>query len=309
MKILFISKGIALDYQADCLFHGLCSLDGVEVYILNETSYDFMFSGLVEDQQLKKMYGKGFTITNRIDPRKKKVHSYSQALESIKNHFYDFIVYGSITRCQTLLPEVLACYKRNSIIIVNGEDDDLFLWRFCNIPKRAFFIKNLLKLSEKSIFFMRELLPSYSNYFHPISFAAPKENIVSTIPDKKVDLAFLIPGRLDTYIYNDEASYNQAYQDSRFAVTCKKAGWDCLRHYEILANGCIPYFPDLNKLPPTTMTFFPKNFILQMNSLYEQKNFYKQYNFFAKSLLDYTKRYLTTEYMAAYVLATAESSR
>ena len=57
------------------------------------------------------------------------------------------------------------------------------------------------------------------------------------------------------------------------------------------------------------MTFFPKNFILQTNFLYNQKNFHKQYSFFAKTLLDYTKRYLTTEYMAAYVLATAECSR
>lgn len=44
-----------------------------------------------------------------------------------------------------------------------------------------------------------------------------------------------------SYSYDTEAEYNKQYSESYFAVSSKKAGWDCLRHYEIIAAGCIPY--------------------------------------------------------------------
>jgi len=42
--------------------------------------------------------------------------------------------------------------------------------------------------------------------------------------------------------YKNEKDYYQSYQNSIFALSYKKAGWDSLRHYEILMNGCIPLF-------------------------------------------------------------------
>jgi hypothetical protein len=38
----------------------------------------------------------------------------------------------------------------------------------------------------------------------PFTFSIPKEKIVSEIPLKKKFLSTLIPGKLDTYIYNTE---------------------------------------------------------------------------------------------------------
>src|SRR5208283_4616118 len=69
-----------------------------------------------------------------------------------------------------------------------------------------------------------------------------------------------------TYIYDNEADYYKGYQDSCFGVTMKKAGWDCMRHYEILANGCLPLFLDVHKIPPAVMTHLPK---MQMLWTYE----------------------------------------
>ena len=40
----------------------------------------------------------------------------------------------------------------------------------------------------------------------------------------------------------NESDYYKDYQRSYFAITCKKGGWDCLRHYEILANAVSPTF-------------------------------------------------------------------
>ena len=36
---------------------------------------------------------------------------------------------------------------------------------------------------------------------------------------------------------------------SRFGVTTKKSGWDCMRHYELAASGCVPCFRDLEEKP------------------------------------------------------------
>lgn len=111
-KILFITRGINVDYQNDCIFHGLSSMPDVEVFILNENNYDFMFQGLTSDEFRSKLYGMGFTVTNRIPPERKQVHSREKALLNIQNRFYDYVVYGSIFRCNDMLDEVSAVYQR-----------------------------------------------------------------------------------------------------------------------------------------------------------------------------------------------------
>lgn len=75
----------------------------------------------------------------------------------------------------------------------------------------------------------------------------------------------MIPGLRETYRFSDEPSYYQMYADAQFGFTWKKGGWDCLRHYEILANGCIPVFPDLSKCPEGTLAHLPKSLILEAN--------------------------------------------
>lgn len=143
-----------------------------------------------------------------------------------------------------------------------------------------------------------------------IQFAIPEEKIVKTLPQKRKDFAFNIPGKKETYIYQKEEDYYRDYQRSYFAVTSKKAGWDCLRHYEILANGCIPYFLDLDNCPLQTMTFLPKELIKEaMNlkgvsylkidhRLFDTKKYYEILN----KLWDYTQKFLTTRALGEYVL-------
>jgi len=47
----------------------------------------------------------------------------------------------------------------------------------------------------------------------------------------------------------DEAEYKRDYRKAMFGVTRKKAGWDCMRHYEILASGAVPLFLDIQSAP------------------------------------------------------------
>ena len=54
-----------------------------------------------------------------------------------------------------------------------------------------------------------------------------------------------------SYVFETEEAYYRDLQESKFAVTTRRAGWDCLRHYEIAANGCVPCFRDLDRKPAT----------------------------------------------------------
>ena len=147
---------------------------------------------------------------------------------------------------------------------------------------------------------------------NPITFSIAEEKIISYIPKKIKILSSLIPGDGTTYIYNNEIDYYNEYRQSYFAKTTKKSGWDCMRHYEILANGCIPYFPDLEKCSKKTLALFPKDLIYEGNNLYNkfsEKNIddltitdINEYNILVEKLLNYTKNYLTTSKMAKYIL-------
>lgn len=134
---------------------------------------------------------------------------------------------------------------------------------------------------------------------YPIGFSIPESKLVSEIPPKTKRISDLIPGKLSTYIYQNETDYYNEYKTSVFATTTKKAGWDCMRHYEILSQGCIPYFPDLKHCPPNTMTFFPKELVLKANVCYETGS---DPGTLASELLEYTRQHLTTKKMAQYIL-------
>lgn len=150
----------------------------------------------------------------------------------------------------------------------------------------------------------------------PIQFSIPEIKIVETIPHKDRDFAFIVPGQLHTYIYNSESEYYKDYQHSYFAITCKKGGWDCMRHYEILANGCIPYFIDIDNCPPKIMQFLPKELIKEAMSLeglsypnIDHTKFNKtKYYAILNQILEHTRKYLTAKSMASYLLKTINYS-
>ena len=51
------------------------------------------------------------------------------------------------------------------------------------------------------------------------------------------------------YAFNDEIAYYEDIAISRYGITMKKGGWDCMRHYELAANGTVPCFYQLSKKP------------------------------------------------------------
>src|SRR5579862_5558247 len=199
------------------------------------------------------------------------------------------------------------CLERATIVRAQGASEDE------NFEKKPTQSKTNFSdtLCIISFFFFWIPLSIFSQVY-PIQFSIPEHKIVKEIPEKDRDFAHIIPGDPNTYIYTDEEDYYTDYQHSYFAVTMKKAGWDCMRHYEILANGCIPYFVDLDKCDKDTMFFLPRDLILEAMNLpgvsylhidHSQFDTAKYYEILNK-LLEHTRKYLTTRNMAQYILDT-----
>jgi len=312
MNILFITYGGA-DYLSDCLLHGLCSLKDVDVY----TSKNLWFMYMGNDKKrIKRIYGKGFSYSNRIPICEKHMHTDKEITYNIQNHFYDYIIYGTATFCLDYFKLAEKFYEKKQILFLDGQDSDFSLFYYYKAQNKIKGFNPISKIQERSYFkelaqrgivFKRELRKKDAKYAFPISFAIPKENIVSFLPEKEKKTATIIPGDLSTYVFSDEKEYFEDYQKSIYGVTCRKAGWDCLRHYEILANACIPYFPALEKCPSTIMSTMPKKILLETNKLFHEPEHVieREYVGYAKALLEYTRNHLTTEKLAEYVLSKA----
>lgn len=135
---------------------------------------------------------------------------------------------------------------------------------------------------------------------YPISFSIPECKILKTPKTKVKDFATIIPGDMSTYIFNDEKSYYEDYAVSIFGKTCKKGGWDCMRHYEIMANGCIPWFDNLENCPKNTLTIFPRQIMEEAKQDFLNK---KPFNMeLSQQILDFTREFLSTKAMATYIL-------
>ncbi len=326
MKILYITNHQTLseqynDYISNLLLHGLRQH-------FNESVVDFPGSWYLYKDESKiknldannKLWGKGFTIRNILDNYN--LIDRENIEQKIRTKYFNLIIYSSSRRSKPFINEAIK--YNNKIIFIDGEDDQ-------------FVDKDLIKIGK---YFKRELIEKKKD-LHPIQFAIPRDKILNNINTKPKNLlAPLIPGRLDTYTYESEKSYYEMYQNSIFALTYKKAGWDTLRHYEILMNGCLPIFLDIENCPSNTMVNFPKNEVIEIKNKYENilKNYfptkifkykflnYKRFsdyffNFFSNkmdidyfnekdknifelksNLLNYTKKNLTTHKLAEYII-------
>lgn len=278
MKILFITGGKEVDYLNDCILHGFID-SGFDVI---DSNYCWFLSKITKEQKLK-LYGKGFTITDNFEDRSKIDRTNIE--NRIKNKEFDLVVFGSVWRCLDHLNTVIKCYDKSKIVFCDGEDHTHIR----------------LELVKHGFYFKRELLTLPSKNLLPIQFAIPESKITKTFLNKERVLAQIIPGKKETYIYDDEEPYYNDYNKARFGLTMKKAGWDCLRHYEIIANHCLPCFENFEKLPQHIMTWWPKDLQFRANEIYKTKNF-ENYDNTLNEFFAYCKKRLTTKYLAQYIL-------
>jgi hypothetical protein len=166
-------------------------------------------------------------------------------------------------------------------------------------------------------------IENYKNNLLPISFSIPEEKICKkldiSIKTKMEALVKPLIDRNQPYKYDKEEDYYNDLKTSFFAYTCKRNGFDALRHYEILANNCIPYFSDLDEYPKNILYFFPKELIKESNKLYRNVKdlniedfvtnyeYINEYTNILQKLMIHTKKYLTTISLANYILTTSNN--
>jgi hypothetical protein len=134
------------------------------------------------------------------------------------------------------------------------------------------------------------------------------------LPKKFKDFSELIPGQLKTYKFGfeNELDYRRLYSTAYFAITTKKAGWDCNRHYEIISSGTMPFFDKLNETGNDTLSILPKSILyeaqvipgINRHSLSIDHRLFdvNHYNLLLHRLLYYAKHRLTTTKIVEYIL-------
>lgn len=131
---------------------------------------------------------------------------------------------------------------------------------------------------------------------YPLCYSIPL-NKFQEFKEKEREWSVIDPRDRKTYIYKNEKDYYDGYNISKFAITKKKGGWDCLRHYEIIASGCLPIFLNIEKCPPNTLDLNLKIMLQHIKNNYLT---YTEEDYIAKrkDLFDYTKENLNCDTQA-----------
>ncbi|MBD2099621.1 glycosyltransferase family 1 protein [Leptolyngbya sp. FACHB-261] len=279
-KVLFLHSNQS-NYLAETLFHGLRKLLGSNC--VDVPRYDSMYAPMTDGIQ-SKLRGYGFTLYGLLEEIPSLAESRYFWHKDLDN--YDIIVVADICNQWDLLWQLSTIVSPEKLAILDGQDTPAFFpfvslgWRLKNYPW------TYLTPTSKTRYFKRELMPegaAYSldrflprwlrkwipipNNAIPIGFSIPEEKIWRTgiesktkqFPTHIVDLevasyldgAFFSATGSDKHTFTSEKEYYEDLSKARFGITTKRAGWDCLRHYELAANGCVLCFRDLDLKPAT----------------------------------------------------------
>lgn len=290
------------EYMGDSIFSGLRSLLGPDVVDTPRLWHMYAADKVSDPVRFDRLWGRGFTLYGLLGDDSGVDRDEIDA--KVASGFFDLVVVT--VHCtagdphQSRLVEehigrLAAHYPRSKIAFIDTLDSSSFCYD---------------GIRPKVTYFKRELANNVDA--HPVSFSIPKEKFVATPQAKTQDFGTCVPTRPSTYVFEREADYYADYQRSRFGYTCKKGGWDTMRHYEILANGSVPYFAGLAECPVRTLFRFPKALCLEAMNLSGVAGLAINHEVFDSQayadlnarLFEYARAQLTTEAMAKYVLDT-----
>ena len=261
-RILFLTDDRE-DYLADGILHGLKRIPNIQV-----TDYPkkhCLYQTSLEENNFS-VRGGGFSLYGLLDELSSEIQR-EHIQQKLERGWFDLVVISNIWRQWGLLIQWENLLSTNcKLAILDGDDDERFYPTSATRIRKFGPTRWLRRLinNKDTIYFKREWTNKtnhwpYKCIIKHLSFSIPAEKIRSTLlkktrlfPDHIVDqeVCDLLGGQVH-YAFSSETEYRQNLGESRFGITTKRGGWECLRHYEIAANGAIPCFRELNQKPIT----------------------------------------------------------
>jgi hypothetical protein len=221
LKILILTTPL-FDYLADSLIIGLREIYG-------ENCVEFPRKDILYGD-LPCVYGRSFTLWSQPIAD---VPRGPAAFENV-----DVVIYSNYRRQQPIDWRLLVRNRDQApqVIYVDGGDDN-------NVEPN---VRPLFK---------RELYTAQPGVFS-IGFGVPERLVRPLAPEKKTQLH---PTHVQDeefgvesgYRFAEESDYYDDLARSLFGITLKKGGWDCMRHYEIMAAGTVVMFKHFDQKPAT----------------------------------------------------------
>ena len=258
LRILFLTESRE-DYLADSLLHGLISL-GHEVTDYPRKHILYRNFKSISPSSTCGVRGSGFTLYGTLDDR---IVDRSFIIQRLEQQSFNLVILGQIWRQWGQLLDLAPLLQTVPVALLDG-DDDTRLFHRSGTRLRRFGWQPFPIRSGRCFYFKREL-QGVANQgrllrVFPTSFSIPAEKIRPVNVTNKMQLfashcvdpeVAEACGLQTSYAFASENAYYDDLALSRFAVTTKRGGWDCLRHYEIAAAGALPCVKYLETKPDT----------------------------------------------------------
>ena len=204
--------------------------------------------------------GHGFTLYGLLSDRPV---DRSFIIQRLQAGWFDCVVIGQIWRQWGQVLDLAPLLQQLPVVLLDG-DDDVRIFHRSGTRIRRYGWQPFPIRSGRCIYLKREWQGNSGHdslcRIHRANFSIPEEKIRAVnIAKKQQHLAShcVDPevahacGLYSHYAFASEQDYYDDLTNSRFAVTTKRGGWDCLRHYEIAAAGALPCVRQLQTKPST----------------------------------------------------------
>ena len=263
MRILFLTSP-EQDILSDSVLHGLRLL-------LGERCVDFPRKDVLyrnyEPPPKSSPYGHLFTLWRTLED----VAVDREDLDAkAKAGHFDLVVVGSIHRSLNAFRHFASLVRRTSIIVLDGEDSRAVVKEA--VRRHPYYKRELCRLTALWTYDSQGKrqrfaipMPTIVLGLRETSFSIPAEKVCHSptpaarrtklMPEHIVDselreLLRRSKGDARGYVHKSETAYYSDLSSALFGITTKRAGWDCLRHYELAANGGILCFRNFQQKPP-----------------------------------------------------------
>lgn len=285
LNILFLTDDRE-DYLADSLLHGLINLGDQNV--VDYPRKDLLYASTFPEDSRESVYGNGFTLYGLLPERDVYRSLIWQRIENdffdlifVGNIWRQFGVLPQL--CKSINRRK----KPVNLAILDGDDDQrIYLCSKTRLMQYGLCSSGLSTLTKTKIYYFKrelnnkkpqswreQLLPAKIReplradspperagmIFKRCGFSIPETWIrvpdlnkkTKLLPEHIVDqevASFFRTGKT-SYAFKSQENYFDDLATSYYGITTKRSGWDCLRHYEIAASGCVPCFRLLNEKP------------------------------------------------------------